>query len=73
MRKAGWVRIVDLASTAGLAVYGHAVVYTASKHALAGMTRALALELARTVGWLVEPDTRSITGQAITIAGEEVT
>ncbi len=129
MRRAGWGRIVNLGSTAGLIGYGHAVAYTASKHALVGMTRALALELARTgitvnavcpgyadtemgqaavsnlvsdkrdeaealrllvrrnpqarliepaevaatVGWLVGPGTQSVTGQAIAIAGGEVT
>ena len=30
-------------------------------------------EVARTVGWLVGPGTQSITGQAIAIAGGEVT
>lgn len=48
MREAGWGRIVNIASTAGLTAYSHVAAYVASKHAVVGMTRALALELART-------------------------
>ncbi|KQZ76616.1 3-hydroxyacyl-CoA dehydrogenase [Sphingopyxis sp. Root214] len=41
-------RIVNIASTASLKGYAYVSAYTATKHALLGMTRALALELART-------------------------
>lgn len=43
-----WGRIVNIASTAGLKGYTRLSAYTASKHALVGMTRALALETATT-------------------------
>ena len=43
-----WGRIVNIASTAGLKGYTRLSTYTASKHALIGMTRALALETATT-------------------------
>ena len=44
MTKRGWGRIVNVASTAGLRGYGYTAAYCASKHAVIGMTRALALE-----------------------------
>ncbi len=122
-------RIINVASTASLKGYAYVSAYSATKHALLGMTRALALELARTaitvnalcpgytdtdlirdavanivaktgrseaqalasftatnpqgrliepeevagaIAWLVSPAARSVTGQAITIAGGEV-
>ncbi len=48
MRGMAAARIVNVASTAALKGYAYASAYTASKHALLGLTRALALELART-------------------------
>lgn len=48
MREAGWGRIVTIASTAGLRGYPRVAAYVASKHAVIGMTRAAALELAKT-------------------------
>ena len=48
MRKRNSGRIVNIASTAGLRGYSYASVYSASKHAVIGLTRSLALELART-------------------------
>ena len=41
-------RIVNIASTAALKGYPYTSAYAASKHALLGLTRTLALELART-------------------------
>ena len=48
MAKAGWGRIVNVASTAGLKGYAYTVAYCASKHGVVGLTRALAMEAART-------------------------
>lgn len=48
MIKAGWGRIINVASNAGLTGYGYSTAYCAAKHALVGMTRALAIDLART-------------------------
>jgi NAD(P)-dependent dehydrogenase (short-subunit alcohol dehydrogenase family) len=44
MRAQGFGRIVNIASTAGLKGYTYVAAYVASKHALVGLTRALALE-----------------------------
>jgi NAD(P)-dependent dehydrogenase (short-subunit alcohol dehydrogenase family) len=41
-------RIVNIASTASLKGYAYVSAYVASKHALLGLTRSLALELAKT-------------------------
>jgi NAD(P)-dependent dehydrogenase (short-subunit alcohol dehydrogenase family) len=46
MLERGWGRVVNLASTAGLAGAPYVSAYTASKHALVGLTRALAAEVA---------------------------
>jgi NAD(P)-dependent dehydrogenase (short-subunit alcohol dehydrogenase family) len=48
MRAAGWGRIVNVASTAGLKGYGYIAAYAASKHGVVGLTRALAIEAAKT-------------------------
>lgn len=47
MVEAGWGRIVNVASTAGLKGYPYVTAYVAAKHGLIGLTRALALEVAR--------------------------
>lgn len=122
-------RIVTIASTAGLKGYAYSAPYVAAKHGAVGLTRALALELAKTnltvnavcpgftdtdiiaeatrklrektgrdeeaaratlakfnpqgrlidpeevadaVLWLCLPESRSITGQAIAVAGGEI-
>lgn len=46
MLDAGWGRIVNVASTAGLTGYRYVAAYCAAKHGVIGMTRALALEVA---------------------------
>jgi NAD(P)-dependent dehydrogenase (short-subunit alcohol dehydrogenase family) len=46
MRHAGWGRIVNIASTAGLVGYRYVSAYCAAKHAVVGLTRAVALEVA---------------------------
>lgn len=48
MVKAGWGRIINVASNAGVTGYGYSAAYCAAKHALVGFTRALAIDLART-------------------------
>ncbi|NMG31042.1 SDR family NAD(P)-dependent oxidoreductase [Aromatoleum evansii] len=47
MQAAGWGRIVNIASTAGLAGYAYVAAYCAAKHGVVGLTRALALEVAK--------------------------
>jgi len=48
MIKAGWGRIINVASNAGISGYGYSTAYCAAKHAMVGTTRALAIDLART-------------------------
>lgn len=43
----GFGRVVNVASTAGLVGYPYVAAYCAAKHGLVGLTRALALEVAR--------------------------
>ncbi|MBX6372632.1 MAG: SDR family oxidoreductase [Acetobacteraceae bacterium] len=47
MLDAGFGRVVNIASTAALKGYAYVTAYAAAKHALLGLTRALALEVAR--------------------------
>lgn len=129
MIASGFGRIVNVSSTSGLTGCAYVVAYCAAKHGLIGMTRALAMEVARTgvtvnavcpgftdtdivtrsvdnivaktgrtadqalaelvahspqgrliqpqevaeaVGWLCLPNSRSMTGQSIAIAGGEL-
>jgi NAD(P)-dependent dehydrogenase (short-subunit alcohol dehydrogenase family) len=46
MLAAGWGRIINIASTAGLTGYGYVAAYCAAKHGVVGLTRALAHEVA---------------------------
>ena len=47
MLHAGRGRIINIASTAGLTGYAYVTAYCAAKHGVIGLTRALAMELAR--------------------------
>jgi NAD(P)-dependent dehydrogenase (short-subunit alcohol dehydrogenase family) len=47
MLAAKYGRIINIASTAGLTGYPYVTAYVAAKHALVGLTRALALETAK--------------------------
>lgn len=125
----GYGRVITVSSTAGLTGFPYVSAYCAAKHAVIGMTRALAREVAKTgitvncvcpgytdtdivagaldniaaktgrrredaladivshnpqgrliqpdevaetVGWLCQPNSRSITGQSVLIAGGEL-
>jgi NAD(P)-dependent dehydrogenase (short-subunit alcohol dehydrogenase family) len=48
MIQAGWGRVINVASNAGVTGYGYSAAYCAAKHAMVGFTRALAIDLART-------------------------
>jgi 3-hydroxybutyrate dehydrogenase len=48
MREQRYGRIIAIASTAGLKGYAYASAYSAAKHAVVGLVRSLALELAST-------------------------
>ncbi len=48
MLERGSGRIINIASTAGLKGYGYVSAYVTAKHALVGLTKALAVELAKT-------------------------
>lgn len=43
----GWGRLISVASTAGLKGYAYAAPYAAAKHGVIGLTRSLALEVAK--------------------------
>ena len=47
MLEARWGRIVNIASTAGLKGYAYVSAYAAAKHGVIGLTRSLALEVAK--------------------------
>jgi NAD(P)-dependent dehydrogenase (short-subunit alcohol dehydrogenase family) len=46
MLAAAWGRVINVASTAGLTGFGYVSAYCAAKHAVIGLTRSLALEVA---------------------------
>ncbi len=48
MVRQGWGRVVNVASTAGLVGYPYVAAYCAAKHGVVGLTRALAMETAKT-------------------------
>jgi NAD(P)-dependent dehydrogenase (short-subunit alcohol dehydrogenase family) len=47
MKRRGYGRIVNVASTASLKGYSYVAAYCAAKHGLLGFTRALAIEVAK--------------------------
>ena len=47
MLAANWGRVVNIASTAGQRGYAYVAAYVAAKHGVIGLTRALALEVAK--------------------------
>jgi 3-hydroxybutyrate dehydrogenase len=47
MTKRGWGRVINMASIAGKVGYPYVSAYCASKHAVVGLTRAVALEVAK--------------------------
>jgi 3-hydroxybutyrate dehydrogenase len=47
-RMSGWGRLISVASTAGLKGYPYVAPYCAAKHGVIGLTRALAMETAKT-------------------------
>lgn len=48
MKKAGWGRIINIASTHGLVASAQKTAYVAAKHGIIGLTKAVALECADT-------------------------
>ncbi|MGO9590813.1 MAG: SDR family NAD(P)-dependent oxidoreductase [Candidatus Acidiferrales bacterium] len=48
MLESKWGRIISIASTAGVTGYAYVTTYCAAKHGMIGLTRALAIETART-------------------------
>ncbi len=63
MKKAGWGRIINIASAHGLVASATKVAYVAAKHGVIGLTKVVALETARTgvtcnaicPGWVLTP------------------
>ena len=47
MLAVGWGRVVNVASTAGQTGYAYVAAYCAAKHGVVGLTRSLALEMAK--------------------------
>lgn len=47
MLQAGWGRVINIASTAGQRGYAYVGAYSAAKHGVLGLTRSMALEVAK--------------------------
>ncbi|MEM9694099.1 MAG: SDR family NAD(P)-dependent oxidoreductase [Myxococcota bacterium] len=80
MVAAGWGRVVIVASNAGLTGYPYTSAYCASKHAVLGLMRAMALEVARTPvtvnavcpGWVETPMTETTIERIVASTGRTV-
>jgi 3-hydroxybutyrate dehydrogenase len=48
MKKKGWGRIINIASTHGLVASSHKVAYVAAKHGIIGLTKVMGIECADT-------------------------
>ncbi len=63
MKRAGWGRIINIASAHGLVASGQKSAYVAAKHGVVGLTKVAAIELANTgvtanaicPGWVLTP------------------
>ena len=63
MKKKGWGRIINIASTHGLVASSHKIAYVAAKHGIIGLTKVMGLECADTgvtcnaicPGWVLTP------------------
>lgn len=74
MRKRGWGRLINLASTHGLVASANKSAYVAAKHGLVGLTKAVALETAQSgiscnaicPGWVRTP---LVERQIVLLAG----
>ena len=82
MKKAGWGRIINLASVHGLVASAEKSAYVAAKHGLVGLTKVVALETAKTgvtcnaicPGWVLTPLVQKqvdAKAQALGLSNEE--
>jgi 3-hydroxybutyrate dehydrogenase len=63
MKRKGWGRIINVASTHGLVASSHKIAYVAAKHGIIGLTKVMGLECADTgvtcnaicPGWVLTP------------------
>jgi 3-hydroxybutyrate dehydrogenase len=63
MKKKGWGRIINIASTHGLVASGQKIAYVAAKHGIIGLTKVMGIECADTgvtcnaicPGWVLTP------------------
>jgi 3-hydroxybutyrate dehydrogenase len=78
MKRRNWGRIVNLASIYSTRGAEHRVDYVTAKHAIVGLTRTVALELARTgitcnavqPGWVLTPHSERQIAERMTAAGD---
>ena len=78
MRGRGWGRIINMGSTHGLVASVHKTAYTAAKHGIVGLTKAVALETAEAgitcnavcPGFVLTPLVRKQIGDRAAAAGQ---